>query len=98
MRLTVSRDKSLSESKCPKEIFISPKVSTQHQQMALTEELQAVMQAEKIVQEFDRSVDRAAASGLQPLKSPGAPPRISRQVKSRPGRKSKSAARTVWLK
>ena len=86
-------------SKLPKEmLFISIKVTNQHQQMALTEELQAVMQAEKIVQEFDRSADRAAASGLQPLTSPGKSPKISRQVKSRPGRKSKSAARTIWLK
>ena len=98
MRLAFSINKSPSESKFPKKIFISPKVSTQHQQMALTEELQAVMQAEQIVQELDRTADRAAASGLQPLTSPGASPRISRQVKSRPGRKSKSAARTVWLK
>ena len=98
MRFAVSIKKPLSESKLPKKILISPKVSTQHQQMALTEELQAVMQAEKIVQEFDQSADRAAASGLQPSTSPGASPKISRQVKSRPGRKSKSAARTIWLK
>ena len=98
MRFIVSIKKPLSVSKLPKKIFISPKVSTQHQQMALTEELQAVMQAEQIVKEFDRSADRAAASGLQSPTSPGASPRISRQVKSRPGRKSKSAARTVWLK
>ena len=86
-------------SKLPEEmLFILTKVTTQHQQMALTEELQAVMQAEQIVQELDRSADRAAASGLQLPTSPGASPRISRQVKSRPGRKSKSAARTIWLK
>ena len=96
MRLVVSINKSLCERRLSKEMLLQ--VTTEHQQMALTEELQAVMQAERIVQELDRSARRAAASGLQPSTSPGASPRISRQVKSRPGRKSKSAARTVWLK
>ena len=96
MRLVVSINKSLCERRLSKEMLLQ--VTTEHQQMALTEELQAVMQAEKIVQEFDRSANRVAASGLQPLTSPGKSPKISRQVKSRPGRKSKSAARTIWLK
>ena len=77
-------------------LFISLEVAPQHQQMALTEELQAVMQAERIVQELDRSSDRATA--VSDLQTPTSPARISRQVKSRPGRKSKSAARTIWLK
>ena len=96
MRLVVIMNKSLSERRFSKEMLLQ--VTTEHQQMALTEELQAVMQAERIVQELDRSADRVAVSGLHAPSSPGASPRISRQVKSRPGRKSKSAARTIWLK
>ena len=96
MRLVVSINKSLCERRLSKEMLLQ--VTTEHQQMALTEELQAVMQAERIVQELDRSANQAAGSGLQPPSSPGALSRISRHVKSRPGRKSKSAARTIWLK
>ena len=70
------------------------KVSTMHQQpeQELTEELQAVLKAEEIVHELDESSSRVTTSSLSP--NPG----TSKSTRPRKGRKSKTAARTIWLK